>query len=226
LFILFARFDRFSASNNCQQQQLRTTPPPTTTTMTTPATEDQTRKREQSTITPRSNATNDFATRSFASLPMPIKSLATHYTETLIKLQNKARQRSITIEKMAEDTFIPTSARIKFELGATQKVKETATFTNLAEATKTLVETFQQALKTNMVTVAQLELKSIQTDIDNTFLETTRDLATLIVMNHFPEAENYTGSARKPWLERPSKHISTSSAPSRPYKMTPYSRST
>jgi hypothetical protein len=170
--------------------------------MTTPATEDQNRKRvrisdpaEQST-TMRSTATNDFALRSFVSLPTPIKSLATHYTEQLTKLQNKARQRSITIDKMAEDTFIPTSARIKFELGATQKVKETATFTNLAEATKLLVETFQQALKTNMVTVAKLELKSIQSDINQTFLETTRDLATLIVMNHFPEAENYPATAR------------------------------
>jgi hypothetical protein len=170
--------------------------------MTTSATEDQTRKRvrisdpaELSTIT-RSSVTQDFALRSFASLPTPIKSLATHYTATLTSLQNKARQRSITIEKMAEDTFIPTSARIKFELGATQKVKETATFTTLAENTKTLVETFQQALKANMVTVANLELKSIQSDINTTFLEAVRDISTIIVMNHFPEAENYQRTAR------------------------------
>ena len=97
---------------------------------------------------------------------------------------------------MAEDTFIPTSARIKFELGATQKVKETATFTTLAETTKTLVETFQQALKANMVTVAKLELNSIQSDINTTFLEAVRDISTIIVMNHFPEAENYPRTAR------------------------------
>jgi hypothetical protein len=170
--------------------------------MTTPATEDQARKRvritdpaELSTIT-RSSVTQDFALRSFVSLPTPIKSLATHYTEKLTRLQNKARQRSITIEKMAEDSFIPTSARIKFELGATQKVKETATFTTLAEATTTLVETFQRALKANMVTVAKLELNSIQSDINTTLLETIRDMATITVMNHFPEEENYPRSAR------------------------------
>jgi hypothetical protein len=170
--------------------------------MTTSATEDQARKRvritdpaELSTIT-RSSVSQDFALRSFASLPTPIKSLATHYTVTLTSLQNKARQRSITIDKMAEDTFIPTSARIKFELGATQKVKETATFTTLAETTKTLVETFQQALKANMVTVAKLELNSIQSDINTTFLEAVRDISTIIVMNHFPEAENYPRTAR------------------------------
>jgi hypothetical protein len=170
--------------------------------MTTPATEDQARKRvritdpaELSTIT-RSSVTQDFALRSFASLPTPIKSLATHYTAKLTSLQNKARQRSITIEKMAEDTFIPTSARIKFELGATQKVKETATFTTLAETTKTLVETFQKALKTNMITVAKLELTQIQSDINTTILESVRDLSTISVMNHFPEAENYPRTAR------------------------------
>jgi hypothetical protein len=170
--------------------------------MTTPATEDQTRKRvritdpaELSTIT-RSSVTLDFALRSFASLPTPIKSLATHYTEKLTKLQNKARQRSITIEKMAEDTFIPTSARIKFELGATQKVKETSTFTTLAETTKVLVETFQKALKANMVTVAKMELTTIQSDINTTLLEATRDLANLTVMNHFPGTENYPRTAR------------------------------
>ena len=66
--------------------------------MTTTATEDQTRKRvrisdpsELSTIM-RSSVIVDFVTRSFASLPTPIKSLATHYTATLTSLQNKARQ--------------------------------------------------------------------------------------------------------------------------------------
>ena len=107
--------------------------------MTTPATEDQARKRvrisdptELSMIT-RSSVSLDFALCSFASLPTPIKSLATHYTEKFTKLQNKARQRSITIAKMTEDTFIPISARIKFELGATQKVRELSTFTTLAD---------------------------------------------------------------------------------------------
>jgi hypothetical protein len=165
--------------------------------MTTSATEDQTRKRvrisdpsELSSIT-RSSVIVDFVTRSFASLPTPIKSLASHYTEKLTKLHNKARQRSITIEKMAEDDFIPTSARIKFELGATQKVKETATFTTLAASTKELVETFQKTLKTNMLTVAKLELRSIQSDIDNTILEAVRDLTTVTVMNHFPDHETH-----------------------------------
>ena len=170
--------------------------------MTTSATETQARKRvritdpaELSTLT-RSSVTQDFALRSFASLPTPIKSLATHYTSTLTSLQNRARQRSITIDKMAEDTFIPTSARIKFELGATQKVKETATFTNLATTTKTLVETFQQALKANMVAVANLELRSLQSDINTAFLEAIRDISTITVMNHFPEAENYHRTSR------------------------------
>jgi hypothetical protein len=169
--------------------------------MTTPATADQARKRvritdpaELSTIM-RSSVTQDFALRSFASLPTPIKSLATHYTTKLTSLQNKARQRSITIEKMAKDDYTPTSARIKFELGASQKVKETATFTTLAVATKELVETFQK-LKANMLTVAKMELSTLQLDINTTILEAIRDLTTITVMNHFPDAENHPHAPR------------------------------
>jgi hypothetical protein len=144
----------------------------------------------------RSSVIVDFVTRSFASLPTPIKSLASHYTEKLTKLQNKARQRSLTIDKMAGDDYIPTSARIKFELGASQKVKETATFTTLAASTKDLVETFQKTLKANMLTVAKLELSSIQSDIDTTILEAVRDLTTITVMNHFPDSENHPYAPR------------------------------
>jgi hypothetical protein len=144
----------------------------------------------------RSSVTQDFALRSFASLPTPIKSLATHYTTKLTSLQNKARQRSITIEKMAGDDYIPTSARIKFELGASQKVRETATFTTLAVATKELVETFQKTLKANMLTVAKMELSTIQSDINTTILEAVRDLTTITVMNHFPDSENHPNAPR------------------------------
>jgi hypothetical protein len=145
----------------------------------------------------RSSVTQDFALRSFASLPTPIKSLATHYTTKLTSLQNKARQRLITIEKMAKEDYTPTSARIKFELGASQKVKKTATFTTLAVATKELVETFQKMLKANMLTVAQMELSTLQSDINTTTLEAIRDLTTItVIMNHFPDSENHPHAPR------------------------------
>ena len=144
----------------------------------------------------RSSVTQDFALRYFASLPTPIKSLATHYTTKLTSLQNKARQRSITIKKMAKDDYTPTSARIKFELGASQKVKETATFTTLAVATKELVETFQKTLKANMLTVAKMELSTLQLDINTTILEAICDLTTIAVMNHFPDSENHPNAPR------------------------------
>ena len=170
--------------------------------MTTPATEDQARKRvritdpsELSTVT-RSSVTQDFALRSFASLPTPIKSLATHYTTKLTSLQHKARQRSITIDKMATDDYTPTSARIKFELGASQKVKETATFATLAVATKELVQTFQKTLKANMLTVAKMELSTLQSEIDTTILEAIRDLTNVTIMNHFPDYENHPNAPK------------------------------
>jgi hypothetical protein len=92
---------------------------------------------------------------------------------------------------MAKDDYTPTSARIKFELGASQKVKETAKFTTLAVATKELVEVFQKTLKANMLTVAKMELSTLQWDINTTILEAIRDLTTITIMNPFPDAENH-----------------------------------
>jgi hypothetical protein len=42
-----------------------------------------------------------------------------------------------------------------------------------------------------MLTVAKLELSSIQSDINTTILEAIRDLTTITVMNHFPDSENH-----------------------------------
>jgi hypothetical protein len=170
--------------------------------MTNSATEDQTRKRvrisnpaEPSTIT-RSSVTQDFAFRSYTSHPTQIKSCATTFTEKLTSLLSKARQRTITIGKMAQDDYVPASARIKFQLGATQRVKETAPFTTLATTNKLLVETFQQSLKAHMIAVAKMELSIIQSDINNTILEAVRDLTTLTVMKHFPDPENHPNALR------------------------------
>jgi hypothetical protein len=97
---------------------------------------------------------------------------------------------------MAKEDYTPTSACIKFELGASQKVKETATFTTLGVATKELVETFQKTLKANMLNVAKMELNTLQSDINTTILEAIRDLTTIRVMNHFPDAENHPHAPR------------------------------
>jgi hypothetical protein len=63
-------------------------------------------------------------------------------------------------------------------------------------ATKELVETFQQNLKANMLTVAEMELSTLQTDINTTTLEAIRDLTIITVMNHFPDAENHPHAPR------------------------------
>jgi hypothetical protein len=193
-FRLKRRVAATANNNNCQQQPPTTTT--TTTIMTTSATEDQAQKRVQITDPAElstiigSSMTQDFALGSFTLLPTPIKSLATHYTTKLTSLQNKADNH----KKRAKDDYI--SARIKFELGASQKVKETATFATLAVATKELVKTFQQNLKSKMLTVAKMELSTLQTDINTTILEAICDLTTITVMNHFPDAKNHPHAPR------------------------------
>jgi hypothetical protein len=47
-----------------------------------------------------------------------------------------------------------------------------------------------------MLTVAQLELSSIQSDINTTILKALRDLITITVMNHFPDSKNHPYTPR------------------------------
>jgi hypothetical protein len=63
-------------------------------------------------------------------------------------------------------------------------------------ATKELVETFQKMLKANMLTVAKMELSTLQSEINTTILKAIRDLTTITVMNHFPDAENHPHAPR------------------------------
>jgi hypothetical protein len=57
---------------------------------------------------------------------------------------------------------------------------------------------FQKMLKANMHTVAKMELSTLQSDINTTILEgeAIRDLTTIMVMNHFPNAENHPHAPR------------------------------
>ena len=80
-----------------------------------------------------SAALNSYVISSFVSLPTATKSLATHYCLEFIKLKNKVYHQQLTASKLATDGYVPKSARIKFELGATTRVKETEDFKTLAD---------------------------------------------------------------------------------------------
>jgi hypothetical protein len=47
-----------------------------------------------------------------------------------------------------------------------------------------------------MLTVAKMELSTLQLDINTTILEAIRDLTTISVMKHFPDAENHPHAPR------------------------------
>jgi hypothetical protein len=65
--------------------------------------------------------------------------------------------------------FTPRSARVNFALSASKLVEQDAEYTRLVDETSTLVTTFQSALKTKNIVIAQLEVSTLQKQLCSDF---------------------------------------------------------
>jgi hypothetical protein len=101
----------------------------------------------------------------------------------------------ITATKLSSDGYVPKSARIKFELGATTRVKETTAFKTLADAVKNMVATFQSGVANMVAEAADLERKLIESDIKDLFCRAAHDIANITMISAFPDM-NRTKEAR------------------------------
>jgi hypothetical protein len=134
---------------------------------------------------PMENAKASF-TIILESLPPAIKQLAEHYSTKFLKLKVELARFESTKEKLADYDFIPTSARIKFKLGASERVKE-----NADEALKALIQridlqvcVFQQDLKQNISESVDLEIKVTQAELVNTFCAAVGSLGIASTLAH------------------------------------------
>jgi hypothetical protein len=122
------------------------------------------------------------------SLPNTIKPLAEHFLATFLKLRLEIRRFEHTKSKLAIDDYVPSSARIKFELGATERVKENASdaYTTLVNDTELTKHVFQNDLKRNLIKLADLEISELQKSVRNTFCEACGALSIAYAI-HIPE---------------------------------------
>ena len=74
------------------------------------------------------------------------------------------------VTKFANDAdLIPNSARVKFKLNASKIIERDEEYARLSQETEALVMDFQQALRSKIIAVAQLETTALQKNLVETF---------------------------------------------------------
>jgi hypothetical protein len=129
---------------------------------------------------------NFCATVALASLPPTIKSLALRLHKEFITLRCEIQRLSSTKERLATPDFIPVSARIKFDLTASSRVKEhaDAEFKTLQEHAESAVTFYQSSIKQELRKLITLELNLAVNELRLLYCRAVFALAGAIAINH------------------------------------------
>ena len=101
------------------------------------------------------------ASVTIASLPNAIKPLAEHFFTKFIALKVELHKLAATKARIANEDYIPTSARIKFQLVASERVKEQApaALTTLIEDSEYILAAFKADIKKRVDRLLDLEIQ-------------------------------------------------------------------
>jgi len=124
-----------------------------------------------------------------ASHPEPIQELAVVTAQKFTALKSRQRQQEQTKTKLDTATFTPRSARLNFQLTASDSVTESPDFKTLTAAVETATATWTATVKTAVCKVAELESKNTKSEIVNLFLTTFKRIAHLILLQEDPDTD-------------------------------------
>ena len=132
------------------------------------------------------DAAKSTAAAALASLPTTIQALGKSYHKEFIDLRRELVRLEKTKARLSKDDYIPVSARLNFDLGASQRVKETKAeeFNTLVEEAKYKVWSFQQELKQILLKTVELERGAIQVQIKNLVAKAAMTLGLAIGIAH------------------------------------------
>jgi hypothetical protein len=161
--------------------------------MTDPATETNTNNKRIRFAPNQAAPTNSAleqakfaATLPLASLPATIKTLATGYFTKFFELRVLLRSLASTQARLSQDDFVPHSARIKFELNASKRVKEKAgaEYQALAVQADISLAVFKNQAKNQIVRLVDLEIKVIKNDVSIIFCRAVFTIACALAIHH------------------------------------------
>ena len=124
---------------------------------------------EEAIGTPMSAAKNTLSAHCASLQPEIASLMLTLGTEFLLLRQKELHKKNQVTTLSADPELIPRSARVKFALSCSKLAEADAGYIRLKEETEALVATFQSALKTKILAVADLEVKLLREQIQITF---------------------------------------------------------
>jgi len=136
-----------------------------------------------------SAAAHKVIVKAVASHPEPIQDLLISTSAKFNALMSRLRQQEQTSVNMSEEAYVPRSARITFNLKASESVMERTDYQTLTATMDAALVTFKTAAKTAICAVAKLEIENTKKQIATTFTTTAQQLAKLLLIQADPETE-------------------------------------
>jgi len=124
-----------------------------------------------------------------ASHPEPIQELVIATAQKFTALKSRQRQQEQTKTKLDTATFTPRSARLNFQLTASDSVTESQDFKTLAAEIETATTAWTAAVKKAICKVAELESKNTKKEIVDLFLTTFKRVAHLVLLQEDPDTD-------------------------------------
>jgi len=127
--------------------------------------------------------------KAVASRPESIQELAIATATKFTALKAKQRQQEQTKTRLSAATFTPRSARLNFQLTASDSVSESQEFKTLAAEVETATAAWSAAVKKAICQTAELECKNTQKEIVELFLTSFKQVAHLVLIQEDPDTD-------------------------------------
>ena len=121
-----------------------------------------------------------------ASYPKPFKAIALSISKAFNALKSRARQQALTRVRLAVADFIPHSARIKFQVKASESAMENDRFTALRTDMEAKTAAYQKACKEAIMEVGLMEYEAIEREMVKLFCTSAAWLAKLCLLEANP----------------------------------------
>lgn len=120
-----------------------------------------------------------------AALPSSISSLVKSCSKRYLDLQMQLRKKATNLARLTTDTeYFPKSTKLQFKLSTFDSLENNDSFKSCQQAVETAMLICQKALKAQIIACIDLEILSLQKDIQNDVCQSLGDLARIYCHRH------------------------------------------
>jgi hypothetical protein len=152
--------------------------------MSTASTENSPRKRVRIDMNNNQEFDYTFLAGSVATLLPVMKDLVTNYYDRFIKLSRRIYDKEKVTNKFTNPDFIPKSAKSKFEIGASDDVRKSNLYSDIARAADKDKKEYEMKQKNHILQAAQLEIGVARKKLDNLFIDGIYKISSMMLLYH------------------------------------------